>query len=135
MSARAKVYDETTFLNVDLDISSRQDLSSLAEALHPRLITLHIGRIRSKHWARFELRRQPNNPDVAIRRLVTVIEQLPARHLACWNRATTRDFNIGIQAAEQPAHREFSVDPATAVMAGKIGARIVITVYGAAYSS
>jgi hypothetical protein len=135
MSASAKTYDQTRFLNVDLDISSRQDLSSLAEALHPRLITLHVGRIRRKHWARFELRRQPNNPDVAIRRLVTTIEQLSGRHLACWKRATTRDFNIGIQAANQPAHREFPLNPATVVMAGRIGARIVITVYGAALSS
>lgn len=134
MSARAKVHDQTTFLNVDLDISSRQDLSSLAEALRPRLIPLHVGRVRRTHWARFELRRQPSNPDVAIRRLVSAIRGLPAPQLARWKRATTRDFNIGIQAAEEPAHSEFSLNPATAVMAGRVGARIVITVYGSALS-
>jgi hypothetical protein len=128
------MYDETTFLNVDLDISSQQDLASLAEALRPRLIPLHVGRIRRRYWARFELRTQPNNPDVAIRRLVSAIEQLPARQRACWKRATTRDFNIGIQAAGAPPHSEFSVDPATVMMVGRIGARIVITVYGAALS-
>jgi hypothetical protein len=134
MGARAKMYGKTTFLNVDLDISSQQDLASLAEALRPRLIALHVGRTRRRYWARLELRTQPNNPDVAIRRLVSAIEQLPVRQRTCWKRATTRDFNIGIQAAEEPACSEFPVDAATVMLVGKIGARIVITVYGAALS-
>jgi hypothetical protein len=125
---------ETTFLNVALDLSSREDIASLAAALQPRLIALHVGRIRRKYWARFELRTQPRNPDVAIRQLVAAIESLPAQQRASWKRATTRDFNIGIQAAEGPRHREFSVAPATAMMVGKVGGRIVITVYGAAFS-
>jgi hypothetical protein len=128
---RDKMYDKTTFLNVDLDISSRDDLASLAEAFRPRLIALHVGRLRRRHWARFELRTQPSNPDVAIRRLVAAIERLPARQRASWKRAATRDFNIGIQAGEEPHHSEFAVAPATVVMAGRVGARIVITVYGA----
>jgi hypothetical protein len=36
------VFDRTTFLNVDLDISSREDLASLAAALRPRLIAGRI---------------------------------------------------------------------------------------------
>jgi hypothetical protein len=122
--------DKTTFLNVDLDISSQEDLASLAAALQPRLITLHLGRIRRRYSARFELRTQPRNPDVAIRRLASAIESLPVRQQACWKRATTRDFNIGIQAAEEPRHSEFLVTPATVMMVGRLEARIVISVYG-----
>jgi hypothetical protein len=134
MSARAGTYDTTTFLNVDLDISSQEDLSSLAEAFRPKLIALHVGRIRRRHRARFELRTQPGNPDVAIRRLVAAVKGLPVRQRARWRRAATRDFNIGIQAAEGPHHSEFTVARATVLMAGRVGARIVITVYGAALS-
>ena len=126
------MYSATRFLNVDLDISSQEDLAFLAAALSPRLIVLHVGRIRKKYWARFELRRQPRNPDVAIRRLVAAVESLSSRQRTCWERATTRDFNIGIQAAEEPRHSEFALDPATVLSAGRVGARIVITVYGAA---
>ena len=125
---------ETTFLNVDLDVSSPEDLAPLATALRPRLIALHVGRVRRKYWARFELRTQPRNPDLALRRLVAAIESLPARQRASWKRATTRDFNIGIQAGEGPPHREFSLPPSTAMLVGKVGGRIVITVYGAALS-
>jgi hypothetical protein len=103
-------------------------------ALGPRLIPLHVGRLRRKYWARFELRTQPRNPNEAIRRLVAAIESLPARERATWRRAATRDFNIGIQASEGPRHTEFSVAPATALMVGRVGGRIIITVYGAAFS-
>jgi len=134
MSARAKRHDTTTFLNVDLDVSSREDLAPLAEAFRPRLLALHVGRDRQQYRARFELRTQPSNADVAIRRLVAAIEGLPVRQRACWKRAATRDFNIGIQAAEEPHHSEFRIAPATVLKAGRVGARIVITVYGAALS-
>jgi hypothetical protein len=135
MSARAKVYPKTTFLNVDLDISSREDLGPLAEALSPSLFVLHVGRIRRRYRARLELRTQPGTPDIAIRRLVSAIERLPVRQRAYWKRATTREFNIGIQAAEEPPQVEFPVHPATVMRVGKIGARIVVTVYGAALAT
>ena len=125
----------TTFLNVDLDISSQEDLTSLAAALHPGLITLHVGRMRRRYWARFELRAQPRNPDVALRRLVAAIERLSPRHRASWKRAVTRDFNIGIQATSEPRCSEFPLAPATVLSVGRVGGRIVITVYGAEAST
>jgi hypothetical protein len=128
------VNDQTTFLNVDLDISSREDLASVAAALGPRLIALHVGRVRRTYRARLELGTQPRSPDAAIRRLVAAVRRLPVRQLACWRRATTRDFNIGIQAGDEPRHIEFPVTPATVSMVGQVGGRIVITVYGAALS-
>jgi hypothetical protein len=128
------MYEKTAFLNVDLDISSREDLAPLAAALRPRLFALHVGRTRKRHWARFELRTQPRTLDAAIRRLVRAIQSLPRPQQACWNRAITREFNIGIQAAERPHASEFPVTPATLQMVAKVRGRIVITVYGAAPS-
>jgi hypothetical protein len=126
------MYQKTTFLNVDLDISSREDLASLAAALEPQLFLLHVGRNRNRYWARLELRGQPRSPDGAIKGLVRAIQRLPRRHLACWKRASARDFNIGIQAAGRPLSTEVRVAPATVKLVGRLGGRIVITVYGAA---
>ena len=128
------MFDQTTFLNVDLDISSREDLASLAAALRPKLIALHVGRVGRTYRARLELGTQPRSPDAAIRRLVAAVQRLSVRQRACWRRATTRDFNIGIQAAEKPNDIEFPVASATVALVGKVGGRIVITVYGAALS-
>jgi hypothetical protein len=124
------MYDTTTFLNVDLDVSSHEDLAPLADALHPQVHALHVGRVGRRYWARFELRGQPRTPDTAIRRLVTAIQRLPARQRTRWNRAIRRDFNVGIQAAHQPHAGEFPIEPPTVAMVGKMGGRIVVTVYG-----
>lgn len=124
------MFDTTTFLNVDLDLMSSEDLAPLADALRPHLYALHVGRVRRRYWARFELSGQPRTADMAIRRLVAAIHELPARQRARWNRTTRRDFNIGIQAAREPRYSEFPIEPATVLMVGKIGGRIVVTVYG-----
>jgi hypothetical protein len=128
-------FDRTTFLNVDLDVGSREDLASLADALVPELIVLHVGRVGRAYRASFELRTQPKTPDGAIRRLVAAVGTLPARQRALWKRAKTRDLNIGIQAADEPMCSEFPLNPLTVKMVSRIGARIVITVYAAAHNA
>ena len=107
----------------------------MAEALGPKLNALHVGRVQRRHWARFELRTQPKTPDGAIRGLARAIEQLPQRQRSHWKRATVRDFNVGIQAADEPDHSEFVLKLETVTMVGKLGGRIVITVYGAALNN
>jgi hypothetical protein len=131
--AEAKVR-ETTFLNVDLDLSSGEDLAPLADALRPQFLALHVGRVRRRYWARFELLGQPRTPDMAIRRLVAAVQRLPARQRTRWDRTIRRDFNVGIQAAPRPHYREFPIEPATVAMVAKIGGRIVVTVYGSSLS-
>ena len=130
MQTDMEMGDTTTFLNVDLDVSSREDLAPLADALRPHVHALHVGRVGRRYSARFELNAQPRTPDTAIRRLVTAIQRLPARQRTRWRRATRRDFNVGIQAAPQPHYSEFPIEPPTVAMVGKVGGRIVVTVYG-----
>lgn len=125
------MHRRTTFLNVDLDIASGEDLAPLAEALHPRLFPLHVGRRRKTYWARLELRSQPRSVDEAVRRLVRAVQGLPPRQRAAWRRAKRRDFNVGIQAAAGPHHSEFPVAAATVRLVGRVGGRLVITIYGA----
>ncbi len=129
------MHDTTTFLNVDLDVSSREELAPLADALRPQVHALHVGRVGRRYWARFELRGQPGTPDAAIRRLVRAIQRLPARERARWNRAIRRDFNIGIQAAHRPHSSEFPIEAPTVALVGKMGGRVVVTVYGASLSA
>jgi hypothetical protein len=126
------MFDATTFLNVDLDVVSAEDLTPLAEALAPRLHALHVGRVGRWHRATFELRGQPRTPDAAIRRMVAAIDRLPPRERTRWRRATRRDFDVGIQAALRPHARAYAIEPATVALTARVGARLVVTVYGAA---
>ena len=125
MPPRARV----RFLNVDLDVRSREDLTPLAEALEPQVFALHVGRVGRGWMARFELTRQPRTPDTAIRRLVTALERLPARERARWRRATRREFNVGIQAAAEPHASQFPIGPDTLELVARLRGRLVLTLY------
>jgi hypothetical protein len=125
------MYETTTFLNVDLDISSSENLTALAAALEPRLTALHVGRVSRKYLARFELRGQPRNPNAAIRALVSALEELKPRHRAIWKRASVLEFNIGFQAAHDAQPQEFRLDPEIVAMVARLKGKIVITIYGA----
>ena len=129
------MYDATTFLNVDLELVSPEDLAPLAEALGPDVYALHVGRVGRRYRASFELRGQPRTPDAAVRRLVAAVQRLPRGARARWNRATRRDFNVGIQAAAGPTAREYAIEAATVALVAKVGARLVITVYGASLAA
>jgi hypothetical protein len=131
----SKAFETTTFLNVDLDLASKHDLAPLAKALQGRLLALHVGRIGRTYWARFELRRDPKTPDLAIRRLVAAIEALPAAARALWNRTSRRDFSVGIQAAGMPHASEFVIGSETVAMVSRVGGRIVFTIYGLSLSA
>ena len=130
MTPQSPTIQMTTFLNVDLELRSAEDLTPLADAFRPRLYVLHLGRVGQWHRASFELRGQPRTPDAGIRRLVAAIRRLPARQRALWNRATRRDFNVGIQSAAEPHALELPIEAATIALVGKVGGRIVLTVYG-----
>jgi hypothetical protein len=119
----------TTFLNVDLDVRSLEDLTPLAEALEPQLFALQVARVGRGWVARFELSRQPKTADGAIRRLAAAVERLPARERARWRRATRREFNVGIQAAAEPHASEFPIEPATLARVARIRGRLVVTLY------
>jgi hypothetical protein len=127
--------ETTTFLNVDLDLWSREDLTPLADALRPALHALHVGRVGRRCLARFELAGHPRTADSAIRRLVGAILRLPPRARTRWSGATRREFNIGIQAASQPHASEFRIEPATVALIARVGGRLVVTVYGSSLSS
>lgn len=117
------------FSNVDLDVASRTDLAPLIAALEPEAFCLDGRSVRRRgmFFARFELSRQPKNPDAGIRAFVSLVESLPPRVRAVWNGATQRDFNVGVESASRA--QEFTVLAETVMSAGRVGSRISFTVY------
>lgn len=130
-----KMFPATTFLNVDLDLTSPRELAPLASALEPSLDALHVGRRGRAHWASFELRRHAAKPDLAIRRMIAAIDGLPKAAKTHWNRTSRRDFNVGIQASHMPRASEFAIAADTVAMVARVGGRIVFTVYGSSLSA
>lgn len=124
--------EETRFLNVDLDVWSATPLDELAKSFGRQLYPLYVGREGRRHGAHWELARSSDNPDRLIRRFVDAVQRLSPRAKRSWQRATAREFNIGIQAAATPHAVTFPLQPETLAAAASVNARIGVTVYASA---
>jgi hypothetical protein len=122
--------DETTFLNVDLDIRSRAPLEPLAAAFGEQVGVHYVGPEGTAHGAHFDLAdSHQKDADTLLRDFVRLVRKLrgPARKL--WQQARSRDFNIGIQAGIRPHAYELALAPDTIRSVARVGGRLVITVY------
>jgi hypothetical protein len=122
---------ETEFLNVDLEVFSRESLASFAKALGPSVHVLHEGRWGRRHAACVELWSSGygQTADSIIRRMSRLLTKMPRSAKVLWNRAQVRQFNIGIEAAARSRTFEVHVSPDTLHAAARLGARLVVTVY------
>jgi hypothetical protein len=122
---------ETAFLNVDLDILSAAPLEPLVSAFGNRVFVLYVGGARRRYEAHLELASMVRTADVAIRRLVNLVEGLPKPARRAWNGARSRAFNIGIQAGHEPFSRELPVSQAAVDAVARVRGSIIVTVYAA----
>jgi hypothetical protein len=122
--------DEFTYLaNVDLDIYSRRKLQPLVDALGKKVFVLFVGKWGSRHKAVLEVSRAVRDADSTIRKFCQLIRALPPEARAHWDRATKRDFNIGIVSAHKPHCTAFVVKESTVREVAELGGRIMLTVY------
>ena len=124
--------ESTEFLNVDLEVFSRERLAEFVGGLGRSVHVLHQGRWGPRRYAAcLQLWRSGcgQTPDQIIQRMVRLLKKMPrsGRHL--WNGAQTRRFNIGIQAAFKPRSFELLLRPATITAVADVGAQLLITVY------
>jgi hypothetical protein len=117
------------FLNVDLEIKSRFDPAVFETAWENRVIRLRADQIGRQHWLRLALTFQPKNPTAAIRRFAKLVQHLPPPARRAWVQATTKEFDIGIQAGFERGSGEWVLEPEVVQTIADLGARIRLTVY------
>lgn len=131
-NAIAESPDTTQLLNVDLDIYSRSDLQPLVTALGKKVFVLHVGRYKRMYKAVLELNRLAKSADSKILAFCALIRALPKAQRQLWDKATVREFSIGIQAELQPITFEITLDERTVRAASEVRARINLTIYSPA---
>ena len=130
MPAKKKAQD-AQFLNVDLDVYSRSDLQPFVDGFGKKVIALHVGREGRRYSAHLELAGfQKPSADSTIRAFCVLVRALPTTERELWNRAETREFSVGVQAAKQPFASDFRIEARTVKAVAELGAVIVLTVYG-----
>jgi hypothetical protein len=90
------------FINVDLEVWSREDLASFAAAVEPEGFVLHVGKMRRKFLAIIEAKSSTRltSPEQTIWALLKVVDALPPRATRLWRHAESRVFNIGYEGGD-----------------------------------
>jgi len=124
------LYEDTRFLNVDLDILSRRSLESLVAALGNKVFLHHVGREGKYYGAHFSLSGSyGKDADYLTYALAQLVLKLPRNARILWNQAQVRDFNIGIQSAFKPHSHTLRIKAKTLKLLSSLGANIIVTTY------
>ena len=119
------------YLNVDLEIRSRSDLTPLVGALSRSLFLLHAGRIRGTFLASFETPGLDLPPDRAIKRLADAVSALPPSARKFWKLARDRVFDIGVAKSASRGVFALALRPETLGTIAQLDARLAFTLYPA----
>ena len=121
----------THFLNVDLDVESREPLDVLVEALGKKVCVRFVGSIGPRKYAAYVSlsRSYDKTADQLTRTLCELVLRLPKPARALWNRARSRRFDVGIEGGHQPRSHAVHLEPPTIALVASVGGSIVITTY------
>jgi hypothetical protein len=117
----------TTFLNVDIDLRSRSALDELLKQLEPCVLVLN----QSGQDASIELNAQCTSLDECLAKWIELVQSLPDKGKAAWDRCEFRRMNIGIQAGHEPHAAHFALSSGTVLSLASLQTDIVFTVYAA----
>jgi len=117
------------YLNVDLEIRSRSDLTPLVTALRHQLVVLYAGRMQRAFFASFETSGRRYPPDVAIRRLARALRRLPPPLQRLWRHARDRVFDIGVARATGVDPLYLTLRQETIEIVAMLNARLALTFY------
>jgi hypothetical protein len=81
---------EVKYLNTDLEIESKNDLSKIVEEFGEDVLVLHHGEIRGYQHASFEIAGGSTDADASINSFCTLIEGLPREVREIWDQCVSR---------------------------------------------
>ena len=121
----------TRFLNVDLELVTRMELSPLLARFAASMLVLRDSVDDGLRTVWLELAGgNPPDAEDAIAQFVTIIQSLPGELRRLWDACDDRCFNVGIQGDAAPYATVFSLTRASLAAVADLGARLDITVYG-----
>ena len=117
------------FINVDLEIESRDSLQSIADSFGQDVSVLGCGKWGNHYQAAFEVAGSFGDPDSMINYFCMLVESLDKNERLSWNNAFLKEFNIGYESGAEPRSYESSLRSETISRIHSVGASIKITIY------
>ena len=127
------------YLNTDLDLAARFDLTPLTAALDRNgVFTLHCAPDQNGTWtATFELEGAgiDNDPETTICGLLDAIEKLEPNAREAWNACEKREFNLGYDCGDEPWAFTQGLSVRSISRIAALGMSLRITIYPVRESS
>lgn len=118
------------FLNVDLEVLSKADLTDFAKSLGTRKVSvLHCDRQGAEFLAALELITTRRTPEQLLARFCDLLEAMPPEVARLWSAASRRTFDIGIASGNTQPALALKISPATLARVTALKATIAVTVY------
>jgi hypothetical protein len=117
------------YLNTDLEIESKRDLSRVVDEFGDDVLVHHHGEIRGYQHASFSIAGGSADADATINSLCTLVEQLPKDVHQIWDSCCSRRFDIGYESGTSPKTFRSEIRAVTIARVAKLGASVVITIY------
>ncbi len=120
---------EIQFLNVDLELESKQDISLLVADLKKSAVVLHYDKDEYRQLARIESKGEVTSPDKAVNHLCELIESCSRAALKQWLSCSKRTFDLGFESGTSPKCFNQALQVDTLLRISAIGAGVEITIY------
>jgi len=114
--------DEIRYLNVDLIIQSRVDLTPIVNHFGDGIFVLHNGEKDDLYYAYLETAKDHSEPNEAIDAFCSLIETLGTKEKNIWENALSRTFDIGYESGKTPDRVSTDISPAVIERVAKCGA-------------
>jgi hypothetical protein len=127
------------YMNTDLVLRARFDMTPLHKFFESQklLALTEPMKVRRGIWyACYETewirgsKKTPYSPELSIKALLSVIENLEGDLLSMWNRCSERTFDIGFQEEDKPVIYRTHLCPDTVELVAKVDGAIAISIYG-----
>ena len=116
------------YLNTDLVIESKSDLSKIVQEFGDEVIVLYHGEMRGYQHASFEIGLANAGADEVINSFCALVENLPQDVREIWDRCS-RVLDVGYESGTSPHNFRSEIRAPTIQRVAAIGASIVITIY------
>lgn len=118
---------EITFLNIDLDIESNEDISSIVSEWGERISVHRHEEIDGIFYGSFET--CCSGVEEIIDEYFSLINGLSTDARGVWDRALKRDFDFGYESGSMPNNFHSRVSEASVKKLATVGGSVVITIY------
>ena len=120
---------DVRYLNTDLEIESKNDLSKIVHEFGEDVSVLHHGEIRGYQHASFEISGTNAGADEVINSFCALVEGLPKGVREIWDGCCSRVIDVGYESGTSRRNFRSEIRAHTIQRVAAIGASIVITIY------